>query len=85
MSKVHAPCPSARRIRRGSWFLSLALAWILVHAAPVRAQAPLPPGLSPPAKPTAMPTFELPTVGGTALRSEALRGQVVVIRFWASW
>jgi hypothetical protein len=32
-----------------------------------------------------MPAFELPTADGKALRSQALNGQVLVIRFWASW
>ena len=44
-----------------------------------------PAGLSALAKPTAMPAFELPTTAGSTFRSEALRGQVVVVRYWASW
>jgi len=56
-------------------------------AAMVRAAAPnaLPKGLSPPREPQRMPPFDLPTVGGTNLRSEALQGQLVLVRFWASW
>jgi peroxiredoxin len=32
-----------------------------------------------------MPTFELPDANGDTVRSEELRGKVVVVRFWASW
>ena len=44
-----------------------------------------PAGLSAPAKPTVMPAFDLPTVNGSTFRSESLRGQVVIVRYWASW
>ena len=64
---------------------ALAAALALGQAHPGFAQAPLPQGLSAPAKSTAMPAFDLPTTAGPSLRSESLRGQVVVIRFWASW
>ncbi len=64
----------------------LALAGALVTAPAWSAQAPaLPEGLTAPAKPTAMPAFELPTTAGATLRSASLKGQVLVIRFWASW
>jgi len=85
MSQVFGLAFDGRRMRPSSWFVLLALVWALAHATPARSQSPLPPGLSPPAKPTVMPAFELPTIAGTQVRSEALRGQVVVIRFWASW
>jgi len=42
-------------------------------------------GLSAPPKPLAMPAFELPTTTGALVRSSALRGQVVIVRYWASW
>lgn len=45
----------------------------------------LPPGLNAPPKPLMMPAFELPTTDRNTLRSESLRGQVVIIRYWASW
>jgi len=45
----------------------------------------MPSGLSAPAKPTVMPAFDLPTVAGSPFRSESLKGQVLVVRFWASW
>lgn len=61
----------------------LAAAW---HAVPVAAAETAPPsGLSAPAKPARMPAFELPTADGKTLRSQTLDGQVLVIRFWASW
>ena len=44
-----------------------------------------PAGLTAPPKPTAMPAFDLPTTAGSTFRSESLRGQVVVVRYWASW
>jgi cytochrome oxidase Cu insertion factor (SCO1/SenC/PrrC family) len=78
--------PPRRRSLLGSLLLlSLVCAGAMGFGGQARAQASLPPGLSAPAKPTAMPAFELPTTAGTPLRSDALRGQVVVIRFWASW
>lgn len=52
----------------------------------VAAALPAPPAaLKPPAKPAAMPAFALPTTDGSPLRSDTLRGQVVIVRFWASW
>lgn len=61
----------------------LATAWL---PEPSNAAEPqLPEGLAAPAKPAQMPAFELPTVDGKRLRSQALDGQVLVIRFWASW
>jgi peroxiredoxin len=32
-----------------------------------------------------MPEFELPDTNGATLRSAALQGKVVVVRFWATW
>ncbi|MCC6531834.1 MAG: hypothetical protein IT531_04730 [Burkholderiales bacterium] len=69
-----------RRLMLG--LVAVAAAW---HGPLPAAQAPLPPGLAAPAKPSPMPAFDLPTTAGATLRSAALRGQVVVIRFWASW
>ena len=57
-----------------------------VCASAIAADLPSPPaGLSAPAKPTGMPAFDLPTTAGSTFRSESLRGQVVVVRYWASW
>lgn len=47
--------------------------------------ADLPKGLSAPTKPTEMPAFDLPTTAGGTLRSESLKGQVLIVRYWASW
>jgi len=74
----------AARNRR--WLAGVALCLALgpaplAHAA---AGAP-PPELKPPVKPAAMPAFVLPTTAGTNLDSRSLEGQVLVIRFWASW
>ena len=50
------------------------------------AELPSPPaGLSAATKPAIMPAFELPTTAGSSARSASLRGQVVIVRFWASW
>jgi len=75
-----------REVRPG---LGLLLGALLALSA-LRAQAveaPTPPeGLATPARVMSMPVFELPNANGTEpVRSEALRGKVVVIRFWASW
>jgi hypothetical protein len=66
---------------------ALALCALLACAPNTRAAEVLAPprGLSAPPKPIAMPAFDLPTTAGGDLRSESLRGQVLVIRFWASW
>ena len=58
---------------------------LIVACAGSLAADPPPAGLSAPAKPTPMPAFELPTTAGSTFRSESLRGQVVVVRYWASW
>jgi cytochrome oxidase Cu insertion factor (SCO1/SenC/PrrC family) len=34
---------------------------------------------------TPMPVFSLPGLNGEAFKSAALQGQVVVVRFWATW
>ena len=61
---------------------------VLAASAPGASAAQLPAypaGLSAPPKPLAMPAFDLPTVSGTTFHSESLRGQVVIVRYWASW
>jgi len=74
-------------IRVGAYFKALAMAGMLVVTpAAHAAELPQPPaGLAAPAKPTTLPAFDLPTTAGTSLKSDALKGQVLVIRFWASW
>jgi hypothetical protein len=61
--------------------VALASAVINVAAAEL---AP-PAGLTAPAKPTRLPAFNLPTAAGGAVRSDELRGKVVIARFWATW
>jgi cytochrome oxidase Cu insertion factor (SCO1/SenC/PrrC family) len=73
----------ARRRLLGAAAALLATAWYAGTAA--AAEPAFPTGLAAPAKPAQMPAFELPTADGKALRSQALSGQVLVIRFWASW
>ena len=44
-----------------------------------------PAGLTAPAKPTRLPAFNLATAVGGTVRSDDLRGKVVIARFWATW
>jgi cytochrome oxidase Cu insertion factor (SCO1/SenC/PrrC family) len=48
-------------------------------------QPNLPEGLTVPSPSTSMPVFELPDANGETVRSAALQGKVVVVRFWATW
>jgi hypothetical protein len=65
---------------------ALMAALALGFAAAIAADLPVPPaGLTAPPKPTAMPAFDLPTTAGGTFRSESLRGQIVIVRYWASW
>ena len=45
----------------------------------------LPKGLAAPGQLTSIPVFELPAPDGNPVRSEDLRGKVIVVRFWATW
>jgi hypothetical protein len=71
--------------RRRAALCALASALALWQIPAFSAEPALPAGLNAPAKPTALPSFDLPVTAGGTLRSESLRGQVAVIRFWASW
>ena len=69
----------------GIWLsvlLGVAFASAVANAA---AEVALPAGLTAPAKPTQLPGFNLPTAAGGTVRSEELRGKVVIARFWATW
>ena len=68
---------------RRRWLAGAALCLALGPAALAHAAADL--SAPPPAKPAAMPAFALPTTAGATLDSKSLQGQVLVIRFWASW
>ena len=61
----------------------VALASAVINAA--AAELAPPAGLSAPAKPTRLPAFNLPTAVGGTVRSDDLRGKVVIARFWATW
>jgi len=61
---------------RGNWIRGAMLA-MTVLAAPV--------ALGSPSVGAAAPTFELNVMGGKQLGLDELRGQVVLINFWASW
>jgi hypothetical protein len=77
--------PRSQGARRRAALYALATSLALWQMPSFAAEPSLPPGMSAPAKPTAMPAFDLPLTAGGNLRSESLRGQVTVIRFWASW
>jgi len=78
-------CGNARS-RRAFLRGALASFFALVTApSALAAELAMPAGLSAPAQPTMMPAFDLPTTAGHALNSTSLKGQVLVIRFWASW
>ncbi len=73
-------------IGRRRWLAGAALGLALGPASLAHAAAAAaPPELKLPAKPAAMPAFVLPTTAGATLDSKSLQGQVLVIRFWASW
>ena len=70
--------------------------WILIviglvlmlgsHTIQAAERVPVPPeGLLPPAKPTSIPDFRLPSVDGKTLDAAGLLGKVVVMRFWSTW
>ena len=62
---------------------------ILLTLSPLSAHAAgsttLPEGLVAPNQSTSMPEFELPDANSETVRSAALQGKVVVVRFWATW
>jgi len=85
MTMIERP-DTPRRAGRRRWLVRsvCCAAWALAPLAQAGEPA-LPPELKAPAKTTAMPAFVLPTTAGSNLDSKSLQGQVLVIRFWASW
>ena len=69
-------------------FALLAVSMVLPTVMPAQTtttNSPIPPGLTAVPKPTPMPTFNLPEIGGKTVRSVDLRGKVLVLRLWATW
>ena len=60
----------------------LTLSSLPTHAA---GSPTLPEGLVAPNQSPSMPEFELPDANGETIRSAALQGKIVVVRFWATW
>jgi len=80
-----------KRQRKSQVFLVGCLLFLggLLTLSPLRssaAESPTPPeGLATPGQATAMPAFELADPDSHPVRSDDLRGKVVVVRFWATW
>ena len=74
-------------VRPRLWLLLLLGVLLTLSPLGLRAaEQPGPPeGLAAPGPSTSMPAFELPDANGETVRSTALQGKVVVVRFWASW
>ena len=74
-----------RDVRR--WLVAISLCVMLGGFSMAYAEsAPTPPsGLTALAQPAAMPSFQLPATNGDTLDSASLAGQVVIVRFWATW
>jgi thiol-disulfide isomerase/thioredoxin len=77
-------CQTPRRLRRRLLGLLLAAPW-LPFALPVRADAPAGYQVKPWPAQRGWPTLELPDLDGKPWSLAALKGQVVVLNFWASW
>jgi len=74
-------------VRPPLWLLLLLGSFLTLSPLDLRAaEQPDPPeGLIAPSPSTSMPVFELPDTNGETVRSAALQGKVVVVRFWATW
>ena len=73
------------RLNRQALQTLLMLLGIALAAVTSAADLALPKGLSAPSQLKPMPAFNLPTAAGGTLRSDDLRGKVVIARFWATW
>jgi cytochrome c biogenesis protein CcmG, thiol:disulfide interchange protein DsbE len=79
-----APQPSVRRVTWWQWLVIAAVVALLgLVAFQMRRIGPLAAGQV--GNGERAPDFELQTFGGPTIRLAELRGQVVVINFWASW
>jgi len=74
-------------IRLRLWLFLLLGGFLALSPLGLRAaEQPNPPeGLIAPSPSTSMPVFELPDAHSETVRSAALQGKVVVVRFWATW
>ncbi len=80
---VHGEAAQRRASRVWLWAaLAVAVAVLAVLGAGLRRD---PRRLPSPLVGRPTPAFSLPLLNGGVLRSEALRGRVVVVNFWASW
>jgi hypothetical protein len=74
---------NARALQSLLMLLGIALAAATSHSS--AADLAPPAGLSAPSQLKPIPAFNLQTVAGGILRSDDLRGKIVIVRFWATW
>jgi cytochrome oxidase Cu insertion factor (SCO1/SenC/PrrC family) len=78
-----------REIKRRIWGLVSLVSFGVIlgglSMAHAQTAAPPPSGLDALEQPVAMPSFKLPSTNGGTLDSSALKGKVVLVRFWATW
>jgi hypothetical protein len=76
--------PRSRLLARMLCILTISLLWGSPYYG-AASDVPLPAGLTALREPQSLPEFEAPGVNGTTVRSADFQGQVMVLRFWASW
>ncbi len=73
-------------MKRRSFVLAAALSIVgLAYGKPAQIETRMPPGLHAVHPPTDLPPFSLPDVSGNTVRSSDLLGNVLILRFWATW
>ena len=73
-------------MKRRTFALAAALSIMgLVYGKPAQTQTRIPAGLHAVQPPTDLPPFSLPDVSGNTVRSSDLLGNVLILRFWATW